>query len=360
MSRSKVFDIFTTGKASEEALPELTYSCEASPPPLFSPRQTGIMDSSSKEAFYWERVYFPLGFPVRVRSNRQAVLAAAEQSWGRFQSLFPADPLELCLTIKPGVTRLGALPPAPTFRLSGSLLVLAADTENFIIVDLEDGRAVGTISEAVANAPGYLRYHFLEAVALSMLAVLRTIAVHGACVAIGDAGILLCGDSGAGKSTLAFACARAGWTYITDDASYFPMERGDRLAVGNHLQVRFRPSAAELFPEVVGRSLTPRVAGKPSIEVPTSEWPWIKTASAAQVDYIVFLNRTSAEERELSPIDSLEVAPWFRQSILSTPTSAPLQEAALQRLLTAPAFELRYRDLPWAIDRIHQLALRGR
>ena len=101
------------------------------------------------------------------------------------------------------------------------------------------------------------------------------------------AGLLLCGASGAGKSTLAYACARTGFTYTTDDASYVVWNVKRASIRGNAHQVRFRPSALSLFTELEGRELTPRTEGKPSIEVRTAELPYIATAVEAAVDAVL-------------------------------------------------------------------------
>jgi len=76
--------------------------------------------------------------------------------------------------------------------------------------------------------------------------------VHAGCAALDGRGVLLCGDSGAGKSTLTYALARAGWAYVTDDCSFLLNCGKRRMVTGNCNQVRFRPSAGELFPEVAG------------------------------------------------------------------------------------------------------------
>jgi hypothetical protein len=138
------------------------------------------------------------------------------------------------------------------------------------------------------------------------------------------------------------------------------MDRKDRLVVGNCTKIRFRPSGAELFPELARRPLTPRATGKPSIEIPMSEWPDISTSCSAVVDHIVFLNRKDVQKHELVSLRPSTVSPWFRQCFLrSTHESYVAQEAALARLLSADIFELRYQDLGWAVDRINQLAMKG-
>lgn len=302
---------------------------------------------------------FPLGYPVRLLSNSNKVLAAAEQSWGCFHEMFHCEPLEVLIEERQGADEGATLPPAPAHMLHGHLLLEVADTDNFFIADLKAGRSMGRVTPAAAECSAYLRYFFLEAAALSMIASMRAIAIHGACVRAGGKGALLCGDSGEGKSTLAYAGTRAGWTYVSDDATYIPIHRDDRLAIGNCMQIRFRPSCVALFPELAGHSITPRAAGKPSIEIRTSEWPEFVTSNTTQIDHIVFLNRRHADTQKLTRLQSSSVLPWFEQHLLSAPETRPAQEATILRLLDASVFELRYRELTWAINRINELAEKG-
>ncbi len=313
----------------------------------------------SRQTLKYEAVYFPLGYPVRVVCNSARVLEAAEQSWNCFDAMFHGEPLEILLEVRSAAEPNEALPPAPAHMLSGSLLLEIADTDNFFIADLKRGRAMARVTPAAAACPSYLRYFFLEAAALSMISSLRAVAIHGACVSAGGKGVLLCGDSGEGKSTLAYAGARAGWTYVSDDATYFPIDREDRLAIGNCTQIRFRPSGVALFPELAGRPITPRAAGKPSIEVRTSEWPEIATANATRVDHVVFLNRRCVDTQELVPLRTSSVLPWFRQHLILPPEARHAHEETLAQLLNAGVFELRYRDLRWAIDCINELVKKG-
>jgi hypothetical protein len=307
-----------------------------------------------------EAMFFPVGYPVRVLSNSKEVLAAAAQSWGSFRPVFHREPLEVLLAVKPNSLKNHRLPPAPAYMVNGALLVEVADHDNYFISDLKKGRTLAKVTEATLRSPEYLRYFFLEAATLSMIAALRAAAIHAACVSVGGKGILLCGDSGDGKSTLAFGGSRSGWTFVTDDATYLPMDREDRLIVGNCSKIRFRPSGAELFPELAGRPITPRAAGKPSIEISMADWPEISTSCTTTVDYLVFLNRKHIEKQELVPLRPSTVWPWFTQCFLrSTHESYLAQEAALSRLLSAGIFELRYQVLSWAVDRINQLAMKG-
>ncbi len=104
---------------------------------------------------------------------------------------------------------------------------------NFYIVDLLQGFSFGWVNAAAISHRNYFRYHFLEAAALAHIVNRHAAPVHAACVERQGRGVLLCGDSGAGKSSLAFACARAGWTYVTDDASFLINGESERRVVGN-------------------------------------------------------------------------------------------------------------------------------
>jgi hypothetical protein len=225
--------------------------------------------------------------------------------------------------------------------------VRIADAANFYIVDLLQGFSFGWINAAAVSHRSYLKYHFLEAAALAHIANRHASPVHAACVEWQGRGVLLCGDSGAGKSSLAFACARAGWTYVTDDASFLPNGESERRVVGNCHVVRLRPSAVELFKEVAGKPITPRVTGKPSIEIRLATMPEIRRAPSSNVEYIVFLNRRNSRIQELVPFPMDAARSYIHKHL-----NGMEEIASVDRLLTARIFELRYFDLDWAVERL--------
>jgi len=328
-------------------------------------RQRELMDSPMEDylrtrtKLKYEALYFPMGYPVSLRSNSTEVLAAAKQSWGCFEQTFDDKPLEVLMEVRAGQDGGAILPPAPGHMLLDEMLLEIADADNFFVADLRAGRALGRVTPAAAGCWPYLRYFFLEAAALCMIASMRAVAIHGACVRAGGKGVLLCGDSGEGKSTLAYAGTRAGWTYVSDDATYVPIHREDRLVIGNCQQIRFRPSCVALFPELAGYSITPRAAGKPSIEIRTSEWTDFSTSNTTQIDHVVFLTRRHADTEELIRLRPSSVLPWFEQHLLAGRGIRSAQEATIARLLGGGVLELRYRDLGWAINRINELAEKG-
>jgi hypothetical protein len=303
--------------------------------------------------------FFPLGFPIEIVSNSAAILEAASESWAMFRQRFDYPPLTLRLGVSADCDESAPLPPEPVCRIQQHLLSNIADPYNFVHCDLNAGVAFGWVTLQTAAATLYLRYHIIEAAILAMVGALRTTPLHAACVATYGHGMLLCGDYGAGKSSLAFAGARSGWTFTSDDASYLLIGRRDRLIVGNCHQFRLRDSGVQLFPELEGRPITPRATGKPSIVIPTVELPGLVTAESAIIRSIVFLNRQDVTEPELVVASRENAISWFSQSPFGGTTSFAEQRASIRHLLEVPIYELRYTDLDWAIERLNTLALTG-
>lgn len=304
--------------------------------------------------FPFRNTFFPLGFPVTIASNSMAVLDAAAKSWGGFTKLFDKEPIHIDAGVT--VTDSQTCPPTPLCRLRDHLVTNIADGENFAISDVSRGYALLWVTTAALGHEDYFRYFFLESTAMCAIGSRFATAIHAGCVSFGGAGILLCGDSGAGKSTLSYACARAGWTYVTDDGSYLVHGREDRLVVGNSNQVRFRPTAEQLFPELRGCSILERAGvGKPSIELPTQGKGEVTTSSTAIIRRVVFLKRgVSTQELDVFPTAVARMYMMQRVHCMSYRASA--HSEVLDQLLLVGAYELRYNDLDWAVARLELLA----
>ena len=302
----------------------------------------------------------PHGFPARLATNSEAVLRAADESWAGIPRKFDETPIEVCCLVSDNGA--AALPPPPLVRARRNLLTSVADADNVITCDLSAGFASVWVTEAVASNQEYLRYHFLEAAVYCLLDTRHVVAIHAACVSFDGRGVLLAGDSGAGKTSLAYACARRGWVYTSDDASCLVRRNSGRMVLGNPRAFRFRETAGQLFPEFSGAKESRRGQGKPTIEVQTRALPAIRTARESQADYIVFLNRREgmAGRTRLTPVGGEEACrrlwwnPWPAEL-----TGGEDRRAALRRLSTADSYELSYRDLDSAVDRLEQLARGG-
>ena len=303
-------------------------------------------------------VYHPLGFSVEISTNSDEVLAAAEESWGRFRKVFSEPPVR----IEVGVVADGSkqCPPPTGCRARGNLLTMIADDRNFAVCDLNQGFAFIWLTQAAIENRAYLRYYFLEGTAMALLDCLHMTPLHAAVVESDGQGILLCGESGAGKSSLAFACARNGWKFLSDDSSAIVRKRKGRVVVGNPHQMRFRESAIELFPELKDQRLAARATGKMSIELATATRPEIATIEECQVDHIVFLNRREPDPPGLWSLPRELALQYFEHHICFGEAGIrQAQRLSLENLVTANVFEMRYSDLDWAVERLETLVQDG-
>lgn len=304
------------------------------------------------------RMFYPLGFPTELRTNSPEVMAEAEDTWRNFDKRFDTEPIRVDVHVT--TTDSIECPPTPEYRFMPPLFAAVADAENYSLSDLSRNATQIAISQAALRHRLYFRYFFLEHAGGCHIATRFTTPVHAACVALDGRGVLLCGDSGAGKSTLAYACARSGWTYVSDDASFLlSCNTRERVVMGNCHQVRFRPSAAELFPEVQGLEITPRAAGKPSIELATADMLHMNCTEQAKIDFLVFLNRRTGTASELLPYRAEVARYYMRQVLYGSSQSLAKQYEAIEHLLSAEIVELRYSDLDWAVDRLRMLIREG-
>src|SRR5438067_890715 len=160
--------------------------------------------------------FHPAGFQLRLATNSRDVMEAAAESWDQWSPDFATDPVKMRVLVESE----GDLAGPPRFRMQGHLLHAVSDAHNFAVADCEALFASICVSTKTAADHSWLRWFYTESMAYMLLTQRYLTGVHAACIARNGTGILLCGDSNAGKSTLAFACARAGFTYLADDCTW--------------------------------------------------------------------------------------------------------------------------------------------
>ena len=69
-----------------------------------------------------------------------------------------------------------------------------------------------------------------------------------------------------------------------------------------------------------------------------------------QTDFLVFLNRRAPGEPGLVPYRKDVARHYMRQVLYGWPESLAAQYAAIERLLAADVFELRYTCVDWAVE----------
>jgi len=299
--------------------------------------------------------FYPLGYAVEVATNHETVLEIADDCFRHSRTRLRYGPR---FSVNIAVTEGGSAdcPREPARREHGHLFSLVADADNQALLDLNTCANFAWVSRGAVGNRLYFRYNFLEKMVYLLLGSSVVTDLHAACVGRNGRGILLCGDSGAGKSTLAYTCARQGWTYTSDDTSYLINDSAVPRVIGHAHRVRFRPEARALFPELTGHQVTPRMEGKPSIEVAVSDLPIIRTANETDIDSIVYLKRCPSVEAMLILLPEGTAMMWMRQELYSAGEVRARHEKILERFYATPSYELHYSDLGSAIRQLETLA----
>jgi hypothetical protein len=304
------------------------------------------------------RLYYPLGFPLEVQTNSCRVIEAASETWGLFQQSFDIAPMCLALGVRQ-TTEAEPLLAKSNILSREHLLTVIANADNFLTCDFQRAYSFGWITPEVASDYDTLRYRFLTPAAMMMAAQLALAPVHGALIVRGGCGVLLCGESLAGKSTLAYACARAGWTYVSDDGTFLMRDRSDRYAIGNPHTIRFREDARELFPELADQLLITRPNGKIGMELFTRDLP-IAIASGATIEHVVMLDRHRSGAARLRHYSKDQMQAWSERFVnFGSNEVRNAQAHCYQRLLGAGLWELSYANCGDAIKRLEQLVDSG-
>ncbi len=310
------------------------------------------------EALECAETFYPLGYPVRIETNSRVVLEAARQSWGLFRAVRQVPDVRLRVLVSSDGAAASGQP--PIYRAREHVLAIVDGPENFAFCDFSAGSAFCWVTAATVAARAAFRYHFLEAMAYSILTDLYLAPIHASCVALRGRGLLLCGPSGAGKSTLAFACARRGWTFVSDDACFLVRASRDRTVLGRPHQLRFRPSATELFPELAGRLAGVHPSGKLSVEISTAALTGLETALEVRVDAIAFLDFRAGARAGLVAERGAGIAVRLAEGLAPFGRTHSERIACLARLAEVPAYRFRYGDLDEAVACLEELLIRGR
>lgn len=303
----------------------------------------------------YSRRYYPYGFPVDVVTDAREVLDAATDSFGVYEPRYDRPPIRVHVMVSEGSPE---LPPAPVLRGQRNMLMWVSDQENFAACDRLQRFGYSCVTRATLADRVFFRWHFLDALIYVLLEVNYVTSLHAGCVAWDGAGVLLYGQSGMGKSTLSYACAKRGWTYISDDSSSVVWD-GARTVIGEPHRFRFRAEAAELFPELRGRTVGYQLDRKPTIEVYTADLP-ISTAAECRVQHIAFLDRRPGLRAGVARVGKQESLERLLEDMAAyDPELDARRRQVVEAVAEAPAFELRYSNYDDAAGLLEEIVGAG-
>ena len=221
-----------------------------------------------------------LGVPVRYRSASAVLVEAVERAFGAWRDVPGAWPtaaageeapaIELIADEAAGTPGVGAAgEDAHMLRFNVTrddvLLVTADGVE--ARADAVAGRAQARLGVGVSGKREVVEACVLEALTLFLVTARDRLPVHAAAVLVKGRALLLAAPGGTGKSTLAYACLRAGWTVLSDDAVYIQSRpRTTVWAMGRGISLA--PGAADLVPGLEAHRAVRRADGRGKVVVP--------------------------------------------------------------------------------------------
>ena len=290
------------------------------------------------------RVFYPLGFPVRIATRSCEVIEAATASWGSCRQLFGTEPIVFAVRVTQG--------PAVSssdFAYRAGMIEFVGDATNRGWFSPLHRRGSLRVTKATCADTDVFRYRFLEAIVMTALDTVAFTPVHAGCVAQGNAGLLLCGDSGAGKSSLTYAGGKAGWSIVSDDAAH--LVRGGRGAlVGDPRRISLREPARFLFPELSRLPAKLQPNDKTAIEVDSARAFLVSETAMAR--RAVFLVRRHGPAR-LRPFSREDALAYFRRYV-PWRTDAGAQDD-LQAAIADGCWRLDYNSLEGAVAALRSL-----
>lgn len=259
-----------------------------------------------------ERRFGLMAEPLLFRTNEPLLLEAADRAFGRFAVPATGEPLQVRLLVDADGPPASFDPRLLRPRVQAHLHTITLDTRNHAVVDLERGIAVGTVTPEVARDADFVRYGFIEAMGLSMLARARGyVAIHASGVVHGGRAAVLQGPAGAGKSTLAMACARLGFGVLAEDVVFARRAAGTVELWGTPWIQRLLPDAIDHFDEL--RGVVPRLQanGEYKIEVDLEILRPGTAQPSAPAGAAILLRRGSGGPTRIESLSQAEAAAAF-------------------------------------------------
>lgn len=288
--------------------------------------------------------FYPLGYPVSVETGDREIAVLVSTLWGDWPQLVPGDPLRVSIEVAQSKKKTASFGRGSVLRFRATPNGFRLDGPGSAIFDVSSLHLQIQMQELGCE-------HFLNTAILTALDFSLFTPLHAACVLHNGSGVLLCGDSGAGKSTLSYACARLGWTLVSDDSLHLLPGLGTTVASFSST-IHLREPARALFSELRQQHLGLAPNGKPAMEIRSIQQGF-HTARTACVERAVFLSRRPGPP-QLTALD-LNVAEQYFLKYLWQPNLQTHQQRLHEIVTHTGAALFEYDRVDEAVDALEGL-----
>ncbi len=295
--------------------------------------------------------YIAGGAAYSLSTNSQWVLDAARNT---FQTV-DSQPGPIDFHLRFWVDHADSSPgpwPRPYVRGLDHLVFAGFDEGSSMLADLRTCRVIGRFSPAMAADLAYWQTVIFPMLLTMVSASIGIAELHCACVARGQAGLLLAGSSGAGKSTLALALSQQGFGFLSDDRTFCSVSNGEVKVWGLPTPLKLRPEATLWFDELRDEHLTDTQSGGPAFWLEPERLFGVERVRECRPISLVFLERRDASEFRMSPMSSTEALRRLNKELMTElPEVAERRAGTLKRIAELPCWLLQYGGPPQWIAR---------
>jgi hypothetical protein len=234
------------------------------------------------------------------------------------------------------------------------------------VLSLRSSAGWGWADPARGKAGAYLRSEAVDrsedaAILLESLVVYlaqsaaRPVILHAAGLVWRGKCVLVTGEEGAGKSTLSYACIRAAFGFVSEDACFAAAPDVPLRVWGLPWSLSLLPDAVRLFPELGGAPRASMLNGETKLRV---ELPRSQPEREVVVAGALLLRRTSGESM-LLPVEDVQTL--SRTLVMRGGPARPLEPSirAADLLAAGPSATLQFgRDIERAVELVRGWAER--
>jgi len=290
--------------------------------------------------------YVAAGASCLLATNSESILEAAGQAFLEVSKPPASVDVHLRLWVDPGSS---AEPPWPKPYCRGldDVVFMGLDGQNSLLVDRRTRRALGRFSPAMGDDQAYWKAVIFPNLLTFLGPAIGVTGLHCACVVRGGFGVLLSGPASSGKSTLTLALVRRGFSFLSDDWTYFSQLEDRLCAWGPITKLKLLPDAAAFFPELGGFEAGVSVNGERAYEIEPDLQLGVSRSRYCEPRRLIFLERSPSPEFSLIRMPAAEAAAHLEQYLLAeTAERISPQLAIIRRLADQDCWRLRYGGAP--------------